>query len=253
MRYIALIMAVLLSFTASPALAAEEADLELVLLADASRSIDDAEIRFQRQGYADAVTHPDVLDAITQGFRQRIAVTYVEWGDVNSQDVVVPWMIIDSRDTAEAFAAALLDAPRLAFGPNAIGNALAAAQALIESNDIDAFRRVIDFSGDSANNFGGIPIAVARSSALAADITINGLAILCKQDDCSGRPNLYDLEDAFAKTIIGGPGSFVVTADDRSSYAEAVRRKLILEIADLIPVLGSELPDFNDERKGNRS
>ena len=215
--------------------AAENVDLELVLLADASRSIDNAEIQFQRQGYADAITHPDVLGAITQGFEQRIAVTYVEWGDQTSQEVVVPWTIIDGEETAAAFASDLLEAPRLAFGPNAIGNALAAAQALIESNDITAFRRVIDFSGDSANSFGGIPIAVARQSALAADIIINGLAILCRLDDCGGRPNVYDLEEAFAKSIIGGPGSFVVTVDDRQSFAEAVRRKLILEIADIAP------------------
>ena len=213
--------------------AAEEVDLELVLLADASRSIDNAEILFQRQGYADAITHPDVLGAITQGFRQRIAITYVEWGDASSQEVVVPWTIIEGEASAQTFAAALLDAPRLAFGPNAIGNALASAQALIEGNDIDAFRRVIDFSGDSANSFGGLPIAPAREAALLADITINGLAILCREENCGGRPNVYDLEEAFAKTIIGGPGSFVVTVDGRSSFAEAVRRKLILEIADL--------------------
>jgi hypothetical protein len=215
------------------AVAADNVDLELVLLADASRSIDDAEIRFQRQGYADAITHPDVLGAITQGFEQRIAITYVEWGDATSQEVVVPWTIVDGQDTAAAFAAALLDAPRRAFGPNAIGNALAAAQNLIETNDITAFRRVIDFSGDSANSFNGIPVAAARQSALTADIAINGLAILCRHDDCGGRPNVYDLEDAFAKTIIGGPGSFVVTVDDRLSFAGAVRRKLILEIADV--------------------
>ncbi|MEM9441388.1 MAG: DUF1194 domain-containing protein, partial [Pseudomonadota bacterium] len=204
-----------------------------VLLADASRSIDNAEILFQRQGYANAITHPEVLDAIDQGFRQRIAITYVEWGDATSQEVVVPWTIIEDKASAQAFAAALLDAPRLAFGPNAIGNALAAAQALIEENSIDAFRRVIDFSGDSANSFGGIPIAAARASALSADIVINGLAILCRQDDCSGRPNVYDLEEAFAKSIVGGPGSFVVTVDGPSSFADAVRRKLILEIANL--------------------
>ncbi len=221
------------SFFANAVLAAEEVDLELVILADASRSIDNAEIRFQRQGHADAIVHPDVLGAINQGFRQKIAITYVEWGDTVSQDVVVPWTIIDGKDTASAFAGLLLDAPRRAHGPNAIGNALAAAQALIEGNDVSAFRRVIDFSGDSANNFGGIPIAQARASALAADITVNGLAILCRLDDCGGRPNVYDLEDAFAKTIVGGPGSFVVTVDDRLSFADAVRRKLILEIADL--------------------
>lgn len=216
-------------------IAADNVDLELVLLADASRSIDDAEILFQRQGYADAITHPDVLGAITQGYEQSIAITYVEWADTVSQEVVVPWMIIDGEQAAIAFAEALLEAPRVAFGPNAIGSALAAAQALIEANDITAFRRVIDFSGDSANSFGGVPVELARQSALAADIVINGLAILCRLDDCSGRPNAYDLEEAFAKTIIGGPGSFVVTVDGRSSFQDAVRRKLILEIADIAP------------------
>ena len=234
------------------AFAAEEVDLELVILADASRSIDNAEIRFQRQGYADAITHPDVLGAIEQGFRQKITVTYVEWGDTTSQEVVVPWTIIDGEDSAMAFAEALLDAPRLAYGPNAIGNALAAAQALIESNDVSAFRRVIDFSGDSANNFGGIPIAQARASALAPDIVINGLAILCRQDECGGRSNLYDLEDAFGRTIIGGPGSFVVTVDQELSFADAVRRKLILEIADLerrllLPLVSAISTAANDQ------
>lgn len=233
MRWIALAKAAAVALIAGMAHADDDVDLELVLLADASRSIDNAEILFQRQGYADAITHPDVLGAIEQGFRQRIAVTYVEWGDASSQEVVVPWTIVDGKATAEAFASALLEAPRLAFGPNAIGNALAAAQALIEGNDIAAFRRVIDFSGDSANSFGGVPIAAARASALSADIVINGLAILCREDNCSGRPNVYDLEEAFAKTIIGGPGSFVVTVDGPSSFADAVRRKLILEIADL--------------------
>ena len=235
MRIMACTIAVIISAAATIALAAEEVDLELVLLADASRSIDDAEIRFQRQGSADAITHPDVLSAIEQGFRQRIAVAYVEWGDASSQEVVITWTIIDGEETAGLFAAALMDAPRLAYGPNAIGNALAAAQALIESNDIDAFRRVIDFSGDSAHSFNGLPIHAARVSALTADITINGLAILCRDQDCGGRPNLYDLEDAFARTIIGGPGSFVVTVDDRLSFADAVRRKLILEIAEIEP------------------
>jgi hypothetical protein len=211
---------------------AESVDLELVLLADASRSIDDAEIRFQRQGYAAAITHPEVLGAIAQGFEQKIAVTYVEWGDASSQEVVVPWTVVDGPESAAGFAAALLEAPRRAFGPNAIGNAIAAAHALIEANDFDGYRKVIDFSGDSAYSFGGMPIAAARGAALAADIVINGLAILCRAAACSGRPVGYDLEAAFAELIIGGPASFVVTADRDERFAEAVRRKLLLEIAD---------------------
>jgi hypothetical protein len=211
--------------------AGQTVDLELVLLADASRSIDNAEIRFQRQGYASAITHPEVLGAIAQGFEQRIAVTYVEWGDASSQEVVVPWTVVDGPASAAAFAAALLEAPRRAAGPNAIGNTIAAAHGLIESSAFDGYRKVIDLSGDSAWSFGGMPVAQARAAALAEGIVINGLAILCRAAECSGRPVNYDLEKAFAETIVGGPGSFVVTADGDDRFAQAVRRKLLLEIA----------------------
>ncbi len=210
---------------------AQGVDLELVLLADASGSIDDAEIRFQRQGYAAAITHPDVLAAIGGGYAQRIAVTYVEWGQADSQDVVVPWTVIDGAASAAGFAGALLAAPRRAHGGNAIGSALTVAQALIAGNGYEAPRRVIDFSADSAYSFSGVPVALARSMAIAADITINGLAILCPDRDCSGRPVDYDLEAAFQQNIVGGPGSFVITADGPDRFAEAVRRKLLLEIA----------------------
>lgn len=231
MRRLVTFMISMIGLLGLPVAAAERVDLELVLLADASRSIDGAEISFQRQGYAAALTHPDVLGAIAQGFEQRIAVTYVEWGDAASQDVVVPWTVVDGPASAAAFAAALLEAPRRAFGPNAIGQAIAAAHALIDGNAFDGYRKVIDFSGDSAYSFGGLPVAGARGAALAAGIVINGLAILCRAEACSGRPVSYDLEAAFAATIVGGPGSFVVTADRDDRFAEAVRRKLLLEIA----------------------
>ena len=175
----------------------------------------------QRQGYAAAITHPEVLRAIEQGFDQRIAVTYVEWGDARSQDVVVPWTIIDGKDSAAAFAQTLMERPRRAFGPNAIGSAITVAQALIEGNAYEGYRKVIDLSADSANSWDGISLAVARQSALMADIVINGLAVLCRS--CSGRPNSYDLEAAFAERIIGGPASFVVTAENDDQFAEAVR------------------------------
>jgi hypothetical protein len=234
MRRIAAALVLLSGLIGNMAGAAEAVDLELVLLADASRSIDDAEIRFQRLGYVVALTHPEILSAITSGIHRRIAITYVEWGDTESQEVVVPWSIVDGRDSAAAFARKLLDAPRIANGPNAIGNAIAAAHALIEANGIAGTRRVIDFSGDSAYTWGGIGIAEARAHALAAGITINGLAVLCRAAECSGRPVAYDLERAFADLIIGGPGAFVVTADGNASFAEAVRRKLLLEIAGLV-------------------
>lgn len=225
----ALSLASMLIFSAQPR-AAERVDLELVLLADASGSIDDDEIFFQRRGYAEAITDPDILAAISLGQDGRIAVTYVEWGSAESQEVVVPWTIIDGEASAAAFAKQLLEVPRQAFGRNAIGSAIAAGLALIEGNDIDGFRKIIDFSGDSANNWGGLPIEVARQAALAADVSINGLAILCRA--CvSGRPVAYDLEEAFRQRIIAGPAAFVVTADGDQSFASAVRKKLLLEVA----------------------
>ena len=230
-----------IGFIGSAAAAGERVDLELVLLADASRSIDDGEIRLQRQGYAAAITHPDVLAAIAYGYERRIAVTYVEWGEESSQEVVVPWILIDGPESANAFAERLRAAPRRAFGPNAIGSALAFAQALIQANDIAGTRRVIDFSADSAWSGGGVPILEARAAALAAGSVINGLAILCRHCE-SGRPVYYDLEAAFAEFIIGGPGSFVITADGDARFAEAVRRKLLLEIAGLIPNLADNDP-----------
>ena len=232
-RYCLLSLMMLLAIPGA-AVAVEEVDLELVLLADSSGSIDPDELQLQREGYADALRHPQVLNAIAKGARGRIAVTYVEWADSLHQNVLVPWMIIDGPESASRFAAALEDRPRLAWGSNAIGAALAKAQNLIETNGFEGDRKVIDFSGDSANNWHGISIATARAAALGAGMVINGLAITCRDLGCSGRPMRYDLEDAFARTIIGGPGSFVVTADGKTSFEEAVRRKLVLEIA-LLP------------------
>lgn len=212
---------------------AEELDLELVLLADSTGSIDDAEIRFQRQGYADAITDPMVLSAILDNVYGKIAVTYVEWGNDVSQDVVVEWMVIDGPQAAQDFAQKLMAAPRRAFGRNAIGSALLKGKQLIEENAYTGLRRVIDVSADSANSWSGPPLETARAEVIASGIVINGLAVLCRH--CSGRPVYYDLEAAFAERIIGGPGSFVVSADSSATFADAVRKKLILEIAAILP------------------
>ncbi len=225
----------LAAFAALPQARAQEAvDLELVLLADASGSIDPTEAALQRQGYAEAMIHPEVLWAIANGGgRGRIAVAFVEWAGARSQDVVVDWMVIDGEASARDFGARLMAAPRRAFGSNAIGSALLAGMRLIEENAYDGARRVIDLSGDSAWNPQGPPIAVARDAVLGAEIVVNGLAILC--DDCSGRPRYENLERIFQDELIGGPGAFVVTADGREAFAAAVRRKLILEISALTP------------------
>jgi hypothetical protein len=231
-RCLGLTVGLLASVAAAPLLAQGNVavDVELVLAADGSGSIDTAEMALQRNGCADAITSPEILDAIAQGFDGRIAVTYVEWGGAGSQHVIVPWAIIDGPESAAAFAAAVRTEPRQAFGWNSISNAIAFGQELIEGNAIDGHRRVIDVSADSGN-YGGMPLPLARQNALLADITINGLAILCRDPQCSGRPRGMDLEDYFAREVIGGPGSFVVTVDDQRSFEDAVRQKLLLEIA----------------------
>ena len=207
-----------------------EVGLELVLLADASGSIDEEELVFQRQGYAQALTDPNVIAAITNSLYGNVAITYVEWATNTAQ--VVDWTIIDSAETAEAFAQALIGPPRQAYGSNAIGGALLDGKRLIEMNDIDAPRAVIDFSGDSIRNASGPAIAAARAEVLAAGITINALPIL-RPDD--GRRAGANLEEEYHNRIIGGPSAFMVTAEGRASFADTVRRKLVLEISGLTP------------------
>lgn len=215
---------VALALLGTPA-ASQETGLELVLLADVSGSIDSEEFLLQRQGYAEAITDPDVLTAITGASFGTVALTYVEWA--NGHSVVVDWSLIGSPEDAEAFAKTLLEAPRRATGRNAIGSALLAGLAMMEDNAYDGWRWVIDFSGDSINNYSGPGIESARQTVLDAGVTINGLPILQREDPGDGA----GLEAAYAERIIGGPGAFTVPAETRAAFADAIRRKLILEIS----------------------
>lgn len=215
-------------------------DIELVLLADASGSIDNDEIMFQRRGYASAFRDPEVVQAMTRGRFGGVAVAYVEWGDEHSQDIVVDWTLIDGAEAAARFADALMKPPRKAYGRNAIGAALVKAATMLKDNRFTGDRLVIDFSADSANNWRGPTIREGRNAALRLGATINGLAVLCRS--CSGRPGGYDLEAAFGEKIVGGPGSFVVTADSRETFADAVKRKILKELlASNAPEEGSKL------------
>ena len=220
------------ALVASAAGAQTETSLELVLLADASGSIDAGELAFQRQGYADALQSDAVQSAIANTLHGHIAVTYVEWA--TNQVQVVDWMLIDGPEAAAAFADALMSAPRAAYGRNAIGAALLEGQRLIEVNDFDGFRHVIDFSGDSMGNSSGPEILPSRDAVLATGTVINALPIL--RPDSPRRAG-YDLEQLYADNIIGGPGAFMVTAEGRESFAAAVQRKLFLEIAGEVPPL----------------
>jgi hypothetical protein len=214
---------------------ATEVDVELVLLADTTGSIDEYELRFQRQGYAQAITDPRVLTAIRNTLTGRIAVTYVEFGAEDSQAVIVPWALIEGEEDARAFAAALGPPPRLAYGRNGFGAALLKGKDLIETSPYTGLRRVIDFSADSTWNRTGISIAEARARVLEAGIVINGLAVVCLV--CTASTSSGDLVAEFERQIIGGPGSFVIGAETADQFTEAVRRKLILEISGEMPAL----------------
>lgn len=218
--------ALLLGLTLSPAAHAQRTpvDLELAFVVDASGSIDDDETRLQRQGYADAITHPRVLEAIGGGYLRSIAVAYIEFAADGCVRLGVPWSRIADPASAKLFGDRILAQPRtFCPGGNAIGEAIAFATDSIAKNEFAGTRRVIDVSGDGPNTV-GIPASMARDAAVAAGFTINGLVI--------ERPTMPDLDEYYRDAVTGGPRSFVIKAEDRRTFAEAILKKLILEIAD---------------------
>ncbi len=208
-------------------------DVELVLAADGSGSIDNDELAFQRDGYAQAVTSADVLDAIRSGVHGAIALAYVEWGGPASQHTIVDWMIIRDEASAQVFAEALRARPRAAVGYNSISAAIDYSVNLLETNEARGLRRVIDVSGDGPN-IGGRSVRAARDDAVALGITINGLVIQRPGGGYRG-PSGEPLDIHYRNDVIGGPGAFVIVAGGELDFAQAVRRKMVLEIAGRTP------------------
>jgi hypothetical protein len=213
-------------------LAAEPVDLELVLAADGSGSIDDDELRLQREGYAAAITHPKILDAIRGGFHQKIAIAYVEWGAPWSQHTIADWTVIDGPDSAAAFAARLVAAPRMAESYNSISEAIAYSVNLIETNAYEGRRKIIDISGDGPQ-MNGRPLPEAKALALLAGITINALVVY-KPGGVRSWPYGEPLIEHYQKDVIGGRGAFAHVAEGREQFAPAILKKMILEIAEAV-------------------
>ena len=215
-------------------------DLELVLAVDVSRSMDAEKQALQRDGYAQALTHPDVLQALSLGAYGRIALTYVEWAGAGYQNVVVPWQVVSDTACAQAFVAKLDAAPLVREPRTSISSGLLQATKLLDQIGHDGLRRVIDISGDGPNN-NGIALLQARQAVLDRGITINGLPIMLKQDERGGFGRLADLDRYYEDCVIGGPGAFMVTIDQRDQLVPATRQKLILEVSGLTPPDGSAL------------
>lgn len=208
-------------------------DLELLLAVDVSGSVDPAEAKLQRAGYVSALTSKPVMNAIKSGYLRRIAVAYVEWADSHRQHVVADWTLIDGEKSAYAFAERLDAAPAARGRFTSISAAIDYAMPMFESNAFEGTRRVIDISGDGANNSGAVVIG-ARDKAIAAGIVINGLPIVNDRPQGFG-PQIPNLDLYYRNCVIGGPGAFIVVANDFGSFAVAVRKKMILEIAGLTP------------------
>jgi len=209
-------------------------DVALVLAVDVSGSMDLNEHRLQRAGYMAALVHPDVIDAIAGGILGRIAVTYVEWAGPSSQVVVVPWRVIDGLPAATAFVEALGARPIAQIRGTSISGALAFAAALFETGAIEATRRVIDISGDGPNNMGP-PVVEARDSVVARGVTINGLPIVLSPSGRGGFGRFWmnpeGLLAYYRGCVIGGPGAFALAVASEDQLPEAIRRKMVLEIA----------------------
>lgn len=208
---------------------AEPVDVELVLAADGSGSIDNDELAFQREGWAKAIESPDVLQAIRNGAHGKIAILYLEWGGPTSQHVIVDWHVVSDLESAQRFGDRLRSEPRAARGYNSISAAIDFSVNLIEGNGYQGLKKVIDVSGDGPN-IGGPPIEVSRQAAVDKGFTINALAI--KRPGGSYRsPDGRPLEDYYADYVIGGAGAFVEIANADRPFADAARRKLVLELA----------------------
>jgi hypothetical protein len=210
-------------------------DLELVLAVDVSGSIDEVEAELQRQGYVMAVSHPRVIEAIQGGGYGRIAVTYVEWANSGYQRTVVDWTLLSDEASAKALAGALAEAPLVSAHWTSISGAIDHAAQLFDGNGFEGLRQVIDVSGDGYNN-NGRPAEYAREDAVAMGITINGLPIVNRRPNPWGSAPAANLDSYYEQYVIGGPGAFIVVAEDFDDFAAAVLSKLILEIADEAPV-----------------
>ena len=219
----------------APAFSKEAVDLELVMATDVSWSIDAAEAQLQRQGIADAFRDKAIVRAIQTGILRKIAVTYMDYSSSDFNKIVIDWRIISDQASAERFAADLLAAPLSSGRSTSISDALAMAAAMIETNDIEGTRRVIDVSGDGPNNWGSF-VDDARDAVIRRRITINGLPIMNPADAVNSRYYLADLDLYYRGCVMGGPGAFTIVANSFKDYARAVRRKLVLEIAGAVPV-----------------
>ena len=228
-------LALIFAAIIGPGLAAKEkpVDLELLLAADVSGSVDAEEARLQRNGYLGALRNPEVIAAIKSGMLGRIALSYVEWAGLGWYKVIVDWTEIHDEASAAAFAAKLAAAPIVTAHRTSVSDAIDLSVPRFTGNGFEGTRRILDVSGDGSNNYGRL-VTDARDDAVAAGITVNGLPIVTDQTNAK-YPTIPNIDLFYRDCVIGGPGAFHVVADGFEDFDRAVRKKLILEIANRVP------------------
>jgi hypothetical protein len=205
-----------------PARAQTEVDLQLVLAVDASGSVNTYRFQLQQRGYVAALRNPRVLSAILSGGTQSIAITMMQWTGPFLQVEVLPWMLLKDEASVNAAARVIETTPRRLFGGGtSISGAIDYSMAMFSRSPYKAERRVIDVSGDGANN-SGRSVLRARDEAVAANVVINGLPILADEP--------Y-LDQYYRDYVIGGPGAFMVVAENFENFSDAILKKMIIEIA----------------------
>ncbi len=231
LRTIVALLLVGLAGTAGPSrAAADDVDLALVLAVDVSGSVDTFEARLQREGYVRALLHPQVIRAITSGEHKKIAITYIEWAGSYFQRIVVDWAVISDAASARAFVAKLNANPPLTERWTSISGGIDFGMRRLAASPHKGERQVIDVSGDGPNN-SGRPVRDARDEAVKKGVTINGLPIVNDRPNPWGRPPPPDLDKYYFNNVIGGPGAFIVVAKGFNNFAEAIRNKMVREIA----------------------
>jgi hypothetical protein len=208
-------------------------DVELILAVDVSYSMDMDELAIQREGYAQAIVSKEFLQALKSLPNGKIAITYFEWAASSDQKIIIPWRVIDGPETADAVSNEIMRTPVRRASRTSISGAIYFAMPLFDENPYKGLRRVIDISGDGPNN-NGAPVVGAREEALSKGIVINGLPIMVKEPSYSTM-DIDNLDWYYEDCVIGGPGSFVVSIKDRDKFKEAIRTKLLLEVAGRTP------------------
>src|SRR5947209_4079800 len=204
-------------------------DVELVLAVDVSYSMDMDELAIQREGYAQAIVSKDFLQALKTGPTGKVAVTYFEWAASNDQKIIIPWRLIDGPESAGAVSDEILKTPIRRASRTSISGAITFAMPLFDNSGYNGTRRVIDISGDGPNN-NGEPVQIAREAALQKGIVINGLPIMVKEPSYSTM-DIENLDWYYEDCVIGGPGAFVIPIKGKDQFKEAIRTKLVLEVA----------------------